>query len=96
MTTEMRDLVSEYQATVLAYAKWRLKTWQQANPELPGPRQVVVCQRLFRIHDPEEAHGWDGPYLVPMARWRPRAGQADADVVLDSYDFAQQRFVPVK
>lgn len=92
----VREPVSSYRDAVLAYLKWRLKAWRLGDPERAMPAQVILCQRFYRIHDPDEPPGWDGPYLIPMARWRPIEGQADADIVFDVYDFTKRRFTPMK
>jgi len=95
LTRRTHKLASDYRESTLAYMKWRLKAWRQAHPDEKMPAQVILFQRSYRIHQLDEPPGWDGPFVVPILRWRPQAGQADANVVLDSYDFMQHRFVPV-
>ena len=93
LTRRMRTLLTDYHDPALEYLKWRLKAWQSDNPDRPAPRQVVLLHRLYRIHGPTEATGWDGPYTIPLARWLPDA-RPDGPQVLEPFDFSNQRFVP--
>jgi len=88
----VRTLVRDYHDSVYAYVKWRLDAWQTANPDQPAPKQVILFQRAYRIHGPDEnSRGWDGPILYPMARWRPNR-KVDGYYPVEYFDFSDHRF----
>jgi hypothetical protein len=97
-TRRVRKLVSDYHshAQALAYMKWRLHAWQNAHPGPPAPKQVILFERFYRIHGPDEERGWDRPILFPIARWQIDGPYAKAAYVLEYFDFQNQRFEPVK
>jgi hypothetical protein len=96
LTRRMRRLLTDAHDPVLHYLQWRLKAWQRLHPDTPPPRQVLLCERFYRIHDPdEEPRGWDGPFLVPQARWLPEAQPAEGNYVIEPFDFSEQRFKPM-
>ena len=68
--------------------QWRVEAWQRDHADEPAPKQVILCQRNYRIHGPDEGHGWDGPRLVPLCKWRP----TDKARVLEWFDFTDERF----
>ncbi len=90
MTGLMQDLLHSSHDLALAYMQTRLRAWRRAHPGEPPPKQVVLFERFYRIHDPDEAPGWDGPFLVPQARWRPRDDKGKE--ALEPFDFSDQRF----
>lgn len=92
LNNRVREFVNDYHDLALAYLKWRLKTWQAAHPDAPAPKQVILIQRFYRIHDPKEPRGLDGPYVVPMARWLPTRMPEAGFQVLEPFDFTEQRF----
>ena len=96
LTRQVRNLAIDERETSLAYMKWRLRSWQQAHADAPPPTQVILLDRFYRIHAPDEGHGWDGPFVVPIMRWRPKTDQPHAEILLESYDFDQHRFSPVQ
>jgi hypothetical protein len=103
MTESMRELVSNSHDAALRYMQWRLRAWQRKNPGEPMPKQVILFERFYRIHGPRtegegddrkvilEEPGWDGPFLVPQARWLP-AAEPEA---VEPFDYSDQRFKPM-
>ena len=72
MTRRMKKLVADSHDPALRYMQWRFKTWwQRAHTVDPPPKQVILFEQFYRIRGPDEPRGWDGPFLVPQARWRP-------------------------
>jgi hypothetical protein len=88
----VRYLLKHYQELTRAYMQWRLKAWQSEHPDEPAPKQIILCERFYRIHEPTEAPGWDGPSLVPLIRWRPALDRPDGFRSLETFDFTTQRF----
>ncbi|MBI1829995.1 MAG: hypothetical protein HYR84_00930 [Planctomycetes bacterium] len=84
----VESLRDQYQELALAYVKQRVQRWKAAHPDEPMPRQAILGQRSFRIHDPEEPTGWDGPFFVPLLRWHP----ADPIDRVEAFDFALATF----
>lgn len=92
LTARMREFTDDYNDLAVSYLRWRLKTWQANHPDEPAPRQVILVERFFRLHGPkEDTRGWDGPYVVPIARWLPEGINPDR---LEPFDFGEQRFFP--
>ena len=88
----VRNLCRDYHDFVLAYMRWRLRAWQAAHPDKPAPKQVILFQRSYRIHGPDEPErGWVGPILYPFARTRVSAS-GDNVYGLEAFDFSDQRF----
>ncbi|MBM4068500.1 MAG: hypothetical protein FJ271_06085 [Planctomycetes bacterium] len=66
---EIAKFVSSHSANIHAYLRWR-------SAQLPGgtdARQVILLMRRFHITEPEEPSLWQGPFVMPVARWQPRA-----------------------
>lgn len=95
MTRRMRQLMTDSHDLVLRYLQWRLKSWQAKNPDEPPPTQVILFERLYRIHGPDEPHGWDGPMLLPQARWLPQMRPADGEYAIQPFDYSELRFKPM-
>jgi len=104
-TRRVRRVVNDWHDVTLAYMKWRVKMWQAANPLEPGPKQVILFQRYYRIHGPQtddagkflEERGWDSPVLWPIARWQPQHPNPNTSGwVLEYYDYTDRRFVPIR
>lgn len=86
------EFTGEYNGFVLVYMKWHLQNWRRDNPGAPLPKQVILLERFFVIHSPKETRGWDGPYVIPVARWLPELDAQKGAPTLESYDFTEQRF----
>ncbi len=82
----------DYHDITLAYLKYRVREWQHQHTDAAPPKQVIMLFRYFRINGPDEARGWEGPYVVPVLRWLPERPAAKGARVLETYDFNQQRF----
>ena len=95
LNERMHKFLNEYHDFAFAYTKWRLKAWQAANPEAQPPSHVILLERFYRIHDPDEPRGWDGPYVVPMARWRPDQETKAGIYALEPFNFNEHRFIPM-
>ncbi len=94
LNSRTREFLTDYHDLAAAYLRWRLKDWEARNVGIEGPKQVILLQRYFRIHDPDEPRGWDGPYVVPIARWLPEQAVQDGMYLLQPFDFGAQCFVP--
>ncbi len=88
VTANVKQMSDDYQELVLAYLQWRVDAWQREHSGEPAPREIILCQRTYRIHGPDEEHGWDGPRLVPLCRWR----RTEVVRVLEPFDFTEERF----
>jgi hypothetical protein len=95
MTRRMQKLVRNSDDPALRYLQWRLMAWQRAHPDQPRPRQVLLLERFYRIHGPDEPRGWDGPFLVPQARWLPDTQEEKGRYRVEPFDYADQRFHPL-
>jgi hypothetical protein len=107
MTLRMQKLVKNSDDAAQRYLDWRLRTWQRQNPAAPYPKQVLLCEYFFRIHGPKiegegedrkvilEEHGWDGPFLIPQARWLPAEKKQKGQYLLQPFDYSDQRFHPL-
>jgi hypothetical protein len=94
LNRRLRDFTSEYHDYVLAYMKWRMKAWQNENPDATPPKQIILVERFFSINGPKEPRGFDGPYTVPVARWVPELDAQKGAPKLETFDFNEQRFAP--
>jgi hypothetical protein len=96
MTGLMQDLIRDAHDPALRYMQWRLKGWWQSEQSGdPPPKQVLLFERFYRIHGPDEPRGWDGPFLVPQARWRPGARDDKDKEFVEYFDYTDQRFHPI-
>jgi hypothetical protein len=57
------------------YLRWRLQIYQQANPNMPPPTQVILLVRTFNIPTPPGPDPWEWNDLGEdrVARWLPSA-----------------------
>jgi hypothetical protein len=94
LTNDVRNLVTNYEAPVLQYLKWKRDTWIQERRGESPPRQIVLMHRYYRILEPGNARRWDGPFLVPIARWTPD-DRPDARQLLEYYNFNEHRFTAI-
>jgi hypothetical protein len=86
--------LTKNQDFILAYMRWRLRAWQKDHPDVKAPTQVILVERFFSIHAPDEPRGWDGPYVVPVARWLPGQDALKGSSAAVAFDFNELRFVP--
>jgi hypothetical protein len=69
------------------YLGWRLREFKRRNPGRPNPTQIILLMRRYHVRAPDEAPPyWDGPFVSPVARLRPRPGTAVSAAPLESYD----------
>lgn len=92
VTDAAKQFLNGYKELALTYMQWRLKEWKRSHPDEQAPTQIILCQRFYRIHDPDETVGWDGPFLVPLIRWRPTEDRPDGFRSLQTFDFTLLRF----
>jgi hypothetical protein len=99
MTRRMDKLVTDAHDSIKRYLEWRIRAWQHQHPDEGMPRQAILFLRFYRIHGPVyegegekrtfvcmEEKGWDGPFLVPQARWL--AGTQ----TVEPFNYTEQRF----
>ena len=93
LTRRMKRFITDSHEPTVYYLQWRLKTWQEANPQRNAPKQVILIERFYRIHGPDEQSlSWDGPLEVPMVRWLPELPPNDGKIALEPFDYSDQRF----
>jgi hypothetical protein len=92
LNRRISEFTSEYQSFILAYMRWRMKAWHKQNPGAPAPKQIILVERFYSIHSPKETKGWDGPYVVPVARWLPELDAVKGAPALETFDFNEHRF----
>lgn len=96
LTRRMQQVVNDSREAAVQYLKWRIRSWRRAHPDDPPPAQAILFEQFFRIHGPDEGHGWDGPFLVPQLRLvlgTPDAGGTEQPRV-EPFDYTEQRFKP--
>jgi hypothetical protein len=61
--------------TVRAYLRWRWQAYVREYPDRPEPRMVILLVRRYHIPAARRRAeaDWEGPYVEPVARWRPFA-----------------------
>jgi hypothetical protein len=97
MTRRMKKLVADSHDPALRYMQSRLNKWRRQHPDQPPPKQVLLFERFYRIRGPDDPRGWDGPFLVPQARWRPTPDEKANDQKKESvepFDYSDLRFHP--
>jgi hypothetical protein len=93
MNERVQYLRDQYHDLALAYVRWRVDTWRLDHAEKSVPKQVILGERSYCIHDPDEPRGWDGPQLIPLLRWFPWEKVDTLPPPPEMFDFNQQRFV---
>jgi hypothetical protein len=90
---KIRGHVADYGEILHGYLRRRVG---QAMAQWPGreqPRQVILFLRRYHINDYEEAPPfWQGPDVVPLARWQPAATWGTDYQPLEWYDPLTRRF----
>ena len=73
--SKVRDKLKKEPECMYNYLRWRLRVYQQANPNLPPPTQVILLMRLYKVPKPPGPEPWDWFYLGEqrVARWLPSA-----------------------
>jgi hypothetical protein len=90
----IKEHVNENAALLLGYLRMRMRQIEPAPGE--PPRQVILLMRRFSLKGPEAgAEFFDGPFTMPVARWRLLANAGD-EAALDFYNPATQRFEPLR
>ena len=90
----IKEHVRENAPLLLGYLRMRLG---QIEPVQREPaRQVILLMRRYSLKGPEAgAEFFDGPFTVPVARWRLPANAGEDDA-LDYYNPVTQRFEPLR
>ncbi len=69
----IRAHVTDYADIIQGYLRWRLRQIMLRWPERKDPEQVTLVMRRYHINDYDDAPPyWSGPFVVPLALWRPR------------------------
>jgi hypothetical protein len=88
----IKENVSENAPLLQGYLRTRLRQIEQREP----PRQVILLMRRYSLKGPEAgAEFFDGPFTMPVARWRLGANAGD-EAALDYYNPVTQRFEPLR
>ena len=91
---EIRSHVDANTDYLLTYLKWRTATYERRHPEWGVPRQVILVERNYKMLPPgdESGRGWDGPTILPLARWQPGATLANGQRRLERFNPVEKRF----
>jgi hypothetical protein len=93
--SDIQDKLRRYWRMHFSYMRRRLRDWQQQNPNLPTPRQVVLWVRLYSIPAPDDAPNpwnWQTHPSRRMARWRPAAKRLDSYLPLEMFNPVTERY----
>jgi hypothetical protein len=83
----IQNRVGREGGTMRHYLAWRLREFRRRHPGRPNPSQLLLLMRRYHVRAPDEAPPyWDGPFVAPVARLRPRAGTAVSAAPLETYD----------
>jgi hypothetical protein len=89
----IRGHVAEYGEILQGYLRWRVGQAMAQWPRREQPRQLILFLRRYHINDYEEAPPfWQGPAVVPLARWQPAATWGTGNQPLEWYDPLTRRF----
>jgi hypothetical protein len=89
------DPGDDYGEIILAYMRWRLDQLMKRTGQTEMPAQVILLQRRFQIVKPPADQSLirfsnppfvAGPFVVPLARWQPRARTEEGYSPLEGYD----------
>jgi hypothetical protein len=86
-------LVRQDGPVLKAYLNWRWVTYHKDHPDRPRPKQLVLWMTRYGLPAPgQEPWEWDGPHLVPVARWRPHVPVNRGHCPLEMYNPVTRRF----
>jgi hypothetical protein len=89
-----KERVRRQWRSIRAYFRWYVQHFQQENPELPPPKQVILSIRIYQIPGPGKASEvWPPPWEQPLARWRPDAPAESGNLPIEAFDPVARRFV---
>ncbi len=91
----LREKVRKESDSIINYLRWRLRVYQQANPGVPPPTQVILLVRAFKIAKPPGPEPYDWYILGEhrVARWLPAAPlDAKQYRYVERYDPATDHF----
>jgi hypothetical protein len=89
----IRSHVADYSDIIQGYLRRRVSQAMERWPGRPPPRQVILLFRRFHINDYEDAPPfWQGPFVVPVARWQPAVTWDGAHQPLEWHDPVTDRF----
>jgi hypothetical protein len=91
----IEEKVRQENKIIEAYLRWRLRRFQEENPELPTPKQVILWVRVYRIPPPNQQPkpwSWLGPEQTPVARWQPAARWQAGHFAVEMYNPVVPRF----
>jgi hypothetical protein len=92
----MLERVRRQWKSIRAYLRWRLQDFQQKNPDLPSPTEAILHIRVFRSPVPgQNPVDWDGPYDLPLARWKPGQTSTRDKMPIEAWDPIAKQFVPL-
>jgi hypothetical protein len=91
---EIHDHLVDYGASVHTYLRRAVREYQRAYPDAPPPRQVILLMRRYRISAPDEEASsyWHGPFVEPVARWRPHVTRPDRYSPVEAYNPVTRQF----
>jgi hypothetical protein len=90
------ERIRRQRASIRAYLRWRMHSFQQEHPELRAADEVILSFRLYRTPPPEsDLLVCFSPAEQPLVRWRPGATVAAGYLDLEVFDPISKRFKPV-
>jgi hypothetical protein len=72
---------------IRAYLRWRAEAYRERNPNAAPPSELILHMRRYVPPGPDEPgpFEWDGPFVMPVARWRPGEELSDS-LPVEMYD----------
>ena len=92
----VEDRVRRQWKSIRAYLRWRTLQFHEQYPELPLPSEAVLRIRVFKTPSPGHPIEWDGPYDLPLARWKLKADSAPDRLPIEMFDPIANRFVTLQ
>jgi hypothetical protein len=91
--TTIQNRVNEAGSTMKFYLSWRQRVFAERHPDRPPATQITLLMRRYHIRPPELTPPyWDGPFVNPVARLRPRPRQSLTSAPLEPYNPVTERF----
>jgi hypothetical protein len=92
--TAFQDRVRRQWRSIRAYFRWYLQHFEQENPELPPPKQLILSIRIYQIPEPgKTSEPWPAPWEQPLARWRPEAPSQPGVLPIEAFDPVDRHFI---
>jgi hypothetical protein len=89
----IQNHVADYAQIIEGYLRWHVARVMARQPSREMPKQATLILRRYHISDLEDAPPyWQGPFSMPIARWRPAALGGTGQSALEWYDPVGKQF----